>query len=249
MRVSLNGSLCLKKKYPQWFEKNTSLTCLLQLLRQKDEKEYFLNKRYTSSPFFLDQMVSEGEPLADLQELGEVICTYKPDYTFIPDSFSDNEVTFQKSWKVLKRYKLRTTLLAIPHGKDIEDAWKQIKFFLSHSGIKGVGIGYDVVSPKVSKETIRGELLQEVRKEFPTAYVHFLGIRDYPNVFNFGFPDSIDTSSPISQGLQKNWYPYKEYKNVPMYNKDLNNLAKEVEKCIDYNVRNFWAAMKKGENV
>lgn len=254
MLVSLNGDAFFRKIYPNWFKKNTLSFCLLQEYERDFGYRIRIEQdRVGGLPVFLDQAVSEGENLAPLSKLVGRIRKGKPKYTFLPDTYQStkNLELVLTSWKKVQKIDgIYTHFLAIPHGKNQEEVEHQIMVFVAH-GIQGIGIGYDCISPGESREEIRGKILEKYRKIDPSFYIHFLGVRNYGEVFEYGKPNSIDTSSPFSQGVQGNIVGldgiWKKYKRKSFYNQvNLSLTLTLAEKsCIEHNLEVFWMYINK----
>lgn len=254
MLISLNGSSLLRKAYPNWFKRNTFSFCLLQEYKQDYEYAIKIEQdRALGLPIFLDQCVAEKEPLSKLSYLVGAIRKLRPKFTFVPDSYimQENKQLFLDAWKVLKKINSYTKFLAIPHGNSIEEVMYQVQLFTS-LGIKGIGLGSNCDDPNRCDEKVRSEVTHRIKEKYPNLYIHFLGLRDYSkDAFEGGYPDSLDTSSVFSQGLQCNTVKkdgsFKIYKHKSMYkytdlSQELNQ--KQVD-SIERNLTAFWNAVKR----
>lgn len=227
--------------------------------RDEEYKNFMLNYRKSNNSFIiLDNGLFEGETYT-IDALIALVNEIQPDIFIVPDEWNDATITHvnAKYWAGLKKTNIIpecVNIMVVLQGESFNEIkqlyQKCIDLGYSYFSFNHTSNSYNDPIFNRSKSTMRSIMVQQFFDDGiikPHHYIHLLGAIDInefalyklylPNVIN-----SIDTSSPILRGCQKERYNMftsitKPEGNIKdFYDKDLDS---EQISCILKNIIKF----------
>jgi hypothetical protein len=204
------------------------------LLSNKQYRKFYIRQKDRNIFTMLDNSAFElGNPLTN-EQLMEGVRLLVPSEFILPDFLHDSKKTITNIEMFLKKYygdcsKLGVKCAAVVQGNSLDDIIDCFNILLQFNELSTLCIPYNLVICKGKEIPItqrqmfaRIRVCDVLNKKYGpiTKPVHLLGVSSPYEIFiqrQYSWIRSIDTSSPIQQGILG--YKYNEY--YGLWNKDL----------------------------
>lgn len=234
--------------------------CLVHLMDESSEyRDLFLTSRAEGNEIILDNSIFELGEAYDSDRYYHWINELQPDYFIIPDSLNDMKGTLTRldEWFDTKKPVPNTKAMAVVQGSSIEELTECYTRIANDSRVSKIGISFDSVCYFDSESTLSRE------EQFMKGRLAFLSMLEEENIVNrdkphhllgcslpqemffyrsLGWVDTVDTSSPVVNGLLRIKYTIlglEKKPSVKLFTLINDHVDNEQLNIIRYNIMRF----------
>lgn len=215
-----------------------------QIINFKEYKDFFNVSKKLNRRQILDNSCYELKESFDFDKFADFVKELKPSEYLIPDCFNDKEKNLELFDKWMTKYSnLEGTKIVTLHGKTISDFIESYKYFDKYNVKIAFNFAETMFKDFGSLSEGRKKVFKDLRPYInPNKKHHLLGCclpQDFEFFKNFGFIETIDTSSPICSAFELKKYPITEKPKIAIDEVQNLNPTIEIMELINYNTLYF----------